>query len=111
VRKNAEIVSAAPTAGALCGSDERYAPWPDVIQLQFFGGPSARHQFNGNTISSFLTDTNVMAIFLRAFGPQSIQWQYNFHFFYLTTMKWQFFLGLLPTINTILIFRYMPREN
>ena len=66
--------------GRYDSSDERYAPWPDVITIQFFCGPSARHQFNGITISSFLTDSNVMAIFLRAFGPQSIQWQYNFHF-------------------------------
>ena len=46
--------------------DERYVPWPGVKSIQFFCGPLARHQYNGNTISSFSTDSNVMAIF---FGP------------------------------------------
>ena len=86
--------------------DEQYARWPVVISIQFFcgpsahhqcngntilhifnqwqcngnffGGPLARHQYNGNTISIFSTDGNVMAIFWRASGPPSIQWQHNF---------------------------------
>jgi hypothetical protein len=40
---------------------------PTAMAWHFFGGPSARHQYNGNTISNF-------------FSPSSIQWQYNFHF-------------------------------
>ena len=48
-----------------------------AMEWHFFGGPTAHRQYNGNTISIFSTDGNVMAIFWRAFGPPSRQRQYN----------------------------------
>jgi hypothetical protein len=54
--------------------------YPTAMEWHFFGGPSARHQYNGTTISIFLPAINTMALQFPFFGPPSIQWHYNFLF-------------------------------
>jgi hypothetical protein len=50
---------------------------PTAMEWHFFGGPLARHQYNGNTISIFQPIINTMAIQFPFYCPPSIQWQYN----------------------------------